>query len=149
MNNRAKLLTKIFQQGFRTPDSSHDQPPPVVSLDDFFEENPNQESIAPNLMDKHPGLEFFYNQLKTIRARKDVQEVLVNIYDLSGIIFNLPNGWPYAEDVHILTSASKEVVELWARELFSEEAIEGWPYGKSPFAKEPNKGFKWWSLAWD
>jgi hypothetical protein len=85
MDNRAKLLTKIFEQGFRTPNRNHSYPPPVVTLEDFFEGNPARGSIAPNLGDSHPGLEFFYEHLKNIRNREDVQEVLVNIYDLSGL----------------------------------------------------------------
>jgi hypothetical protein len=149
MNNRAKLLTKIFDQGFRTPDSSHNQPPPAVALEDFFVENPSKESIAPNLGDSHPGLSFFYGHLKRIRGREDVEEVLVNIYDLSDIIFNKVNGWPYAENVHILTSASKEVVEKWSQELLSDGAIEGWPYGKPDFVQAAHGDYKWWALAWD
>ena len=104
MDSRAKLLTRVFEQGFRTPDWRHEQPPPVVTLEEFFEGNPQPQSIAVNL-DDHPGLPFFYERLKEIRARDDVQDVLVNIYDLADIIFNSPDGWPYAENVHILTSA--------------------------------------------
>ncbi len=149
MNNRAKLLIKIFEQGFRTPGLSHSQPPPVVTLEDFFEENPRKVSIAPNLGNDHPGLDFFYERLKNIRAREDVQEVLINIYDLSDIIFNNTNGWPYAENVHFLTSASKETVKSWTQELFASGIIEDWPYGKSAFAIDSHDDFKWWSIAWD
>ena len=149
MDNRAKLLTKVFDQGFRTPDSNHSQPPPLVTLEDFFEGNHCKRSIAPNLANEHPGLEFFYEYLKNIRACDDVQDVSVNIFDLTDIIFSRPDGWPYTENIHILTSASKETVELWAKELFSDGAIEGWPYGKSPIAPEPHKGYRWWSIAWD
>ena len=147
-DNRAKLLTKIFDQGFRTPDWRHSFPPPVVSLEDFFEGNPKPDSIAGNLND-HPGLEFFYQRLKRIRARRDVQEVLVNIYGLDDIIFNEPDGWPWSENVHILTSAPDEQVQKWAEELLSDGAAEGWPYGRSPFAPEPKPGFIWWWLSWD
>jgi hypothetical protein len=40
-------------------------------------------------------------------------------------------------------------VEAWVKDLFSDGAIEGWPYGKSPFAQEPHQNFRWWSIAWD
>ena len=58
MTARERLLTKIFDQGFRTPDWRHAQPPPVVTLEDFFERNTRPQSIAPNL-DGEPGLAFF------------------------------------------------------------------------------------------
>jgi hypothetical protein len=148
MDSRSKLLSEIFTQGFRTPDWRHKVPPPVVSLEDFFEGNSQQNSIAVNL-DEHPGLEFFYTRLKEIRSRSDVQDILVNIYDLSDIIFSSENGWPYSENVHILTSAPKSTVEKWAEELLSDGAGEGWPYGKSSVAREADKDFAWWFLSWD
>lgn len=148
MDNRAKLLTKIFEQGFRTPDWRHEQPPPVVTLEEFFEGNPDPYSIAVNLAD-HPGLLFFYERLKAIRAREDVQDVFVNIYDLSDIIFNREGGWPYSENTHILTSAPEEAVQRWAEELLSDGAGEGWPYGESSIVPVPKPGFKWWWLSWD
>ncbi|MEJ0040680.1 MAG: hypothetical protein WDO68_32450 [Gammaproteobacteria bacterium] len=148
MDDRAKLLTKIFDQGFRTPDSRHDQPPPVVTLEDFFEGNTQPDSIAVNLAE-HPGVEFFYERLKAIRSRPDVQAVLVNIYDLSPIIFDPDHGWPYAENVHILTSAPESTVQEWAAELLSDGAGEGWPYGQPSVALEAKGSSRWWFLAWD
>lgn len=147
MNSRAKLLMKIFDQGFRTPDWRHKQPPPVVTLEDFFEGNTDPESIAVNLPE-HPGLLHFYERLKRIRARPDVQAVLVNIYDLSPTVFG-PDGWPYAENIHILTSADEGTIQSWAADLLSDGAGEGWPYGKSPVAPEASGDSKWWFLAWD
>lgn len=113
MTPRARLLTKIFEQGFRTPDWRHKNPPPVVTLEDFFEGNTCAGSIAVNLPE-HPGLDFFYEYLKQIRARPDVQAVLVNIYDLSAIIFGDADGWPSCENIHILTSAPEVEVQQWA-----------------------------------
>jgi hypothetical protein len=148
MTPRARLLTKIFEQGFRTPDWRHQQPPPVVTLEEFFEGNTQAQSIAPNL-DGEPGLAFFYEHLKGLRSREDVVDVLVNIYDLSDIIFGTPDGWPTAENVHLLTSAPEPVIQQWAEELHSDGAVEGWPYGESPVAPPAPEGFKWWSLTWD
>lgn len=148
MNSRAKLLTKVFDQGFRTPDMRHDQPPPVVTLEDFFEGNTQADSIAVNLSE-HPGLSFFYERLKTIRARADVEAVLVNIYDLSPVIFDPEKGWPYAENIHILTSTEAPTIQSWATDLLSDGAGEGWPYGKSAAAPEAKGTLKWWFLAWD
>ena len=148
MTPRGRLLTKIFEQGFRTPDWRHTQPRPVVTLEDFFEGNPRPQSIAPNL-DGKPGLAFFYEYLKALRSRDDVMDVLVDIYDLSDIASEEPDGWPDAQNVHLLTSAPELVVQQWAEELHSDGAVEGWPYGASPAASAAPEGFKWWAVTWD
>ena len=145
MNNRTKLLRKIFEQGFRTPDWRHNQPLPVVSLEEFFEGNTDQDSIAPNL-ENHPGISLFYEQLKTIRSDNSVKEVLVNIYDLDPII---DGDWPYTENIHILTEAPDNKVQEWAAVLLSDGAFEGWPYGVPEAAPQAESGYKWWSIAWD
>jgi hypothetical protein len=59
----------------------------------------------------HPGLEYFYDRLRKIRSREDVEDVLVNIYDLDNIILGEENGWPFTENVHILTQASEAIVQ--------------------------------------
>jgi hypothetical protein len=150
MDHRAKLLTKIFKQGFRTPDWRHKEPPPVVTLEDFFEGNTDPSSIAVNLSN-HPGLAFFYDRLRAIRSRDDVGAVLVNIYDLDTlpVILGNENGWPFAENVHILTEAPEATVQAWADELLSDGAMEGWPYGQAKEAPDAPPGYKWWSLTWD
>jgi hypothetical protein len=148
MNNRARLLTTIFEQGFRTPDHRHNVPPPIVTIEEFFEGNTAPLSIAPNL-DGEPGREFFYEKLKAIRSREDVREVWLNIYDLSSLIHGDENGWPMAENVHILTSAAESTVQAWGEELHSDGAIEGWPYGQAALATPASDGFRWWALAWD
>ena len=144
-DNRPKLLRAIFSQGYRTPDLRHEQPPPVVTIDEFFIGNTDDESIAVNLSD-HPGVQFFYERLRAIQARPDVKTVLVNIYDLEPIIYG---GWPYAENVHVLTCASEDQVQSWATELRSDGAAEGWPYGKPEAAAKPEGGYRWWWMSWD
>ena len=148
-DRRARILTLIFYQGFRTPDSRHNDPPPIVGLEDFFEGNNRTQSIAPNLDQDHPGLPFMYEKLKQIRARPDVQDVVVNIYDLSDIIFDFEDSWPGAENVHILTSASEEDLWKWADDLKADGAFIGWPYGKAKYAPIEQGDNQWWTLAWD
>jgi hypothetical protein len=94
-------------------------------------------------------LVFFYHRLKEIRSRTDVREVLINIYDMSDIAFDPTNGWPYAENVHILTSADESLVQSWADELRSDGAGAGWPYGQSALAPAASDGYRWWFLSWD
>ena len=148
MSPRERLLFRIFELGFRTPDWSHDVAPPIVALEDFFEGNTQPESIAVGL-EPHPGLSFFHTKLIEIRSRADVQDVLVNIYDLTDIVYDPENGWPYSENTHILTSAPESLVQAWADELLSDGAGEGWPYGEPTTAPKPLKGYRWWWLSWD
>lgn len=148
MDSRARLLKKIFDQGFRTPDWRHNEPPPVVELEEFFEGNCCPSSIAPNLY-PHPGLAFFYERLKSIRERPDVKSVLVNIYDLTDIILNARDGWPGSECVHILTSADQDDVQSWAAGLLSDGAAPEWFYGRAKAIDDPPEGFLWWTMSWD
>jgi hypothetical protein len=145
MDSRARLLQKIFDQGFRTPDWRHEEPPPVVGLEEFFEGNTSYFSIAPNLA-PHPGLTFFYHRLKTIRERPDVDDILVNIYDLTDIILDADDGWPGSECVHVLTSADEDEVQSWATDLLADGAMAGWPYGRAKTITDPPDGFLWWTM---
>jgi len=144
-DNRVALLTEIFAQGFRTPDWRHKEPPPVVAAELFFTDNNDNESIAVNL-DDHPGIDFFRDKLKEISSSPDVAAVLVNIYDLDPVIHG---GWPYAENVHFLTSAPEKTVQRWATELRSDGAAEGWPYGQPHQVPQAAEGQRWWWLSWD
>ena len=144
MDNRTRLLRGIFSQGFRTPDWRHKQPLPVVSLEEFFEQNDDPESFAVNLQD-HPGLEFFYDKLKSIRAEADVNQVLVSIYDLEPI---LAGGWPFSQNAHILTSANAKRVQSWAASLRANGGFKGWPVGVPHAAAKEGGAFLWWSIAW-
>lgn len=142
---RAALLREIFAQGFRTPDWRHKEPPPVVPAEMFFADNDDNECIAANL-DNHPGVGFFRTRLADIAAKPDVAAVLVNIYDMDPVIHG---GWPYVENVHILTSAAEDVVQDWAAELRSDGAGEGWPYGAPRVYPQAAEGQRWWWLSWD
>jgi hypothetical protein len=144
-DGRAALLREIFAQGFRTPDWRHAEPPPVVPAEMFFADNEDDECIAVNLED-HPGVEFFRSKLAAIAAKPEVAAVLVNIYDLDPVIYGR---WPYAENVHILTSAAEEVVQAWAADLRSDGAAEGWPYGEPQNFPQAPEGQCWWWLSWD
>lgn len=142
---RAALLREIFAQGFRTPDWRHKEPPPVVPAEMFFADNDDNECIAANL-DNHPGVGFFRTRLADIAAKPDVAAVLVNIYDMDPVIYG---GWPHVENVHILTSAAEDVVQVWAAELRSDGAGEGWPYGAPRVYPQATEGQRWWWLSWD
>jgi hypothetical protein len=120
-------------------------PCPVVSLEDFFEGNKDLGSIGPNLTD-HPGIPKFYEVLKGIRAKDNVQDVLVEVSDIDEQF----GPWPFSETVYILTSASKEEVSKWMEPLQSDDIFEGWSSKKTPSAAPKLKdGMKVYAAWWD
>src|SRR3954447_10874149 len=56
-------------------------PEPVVSLEQFFEDNVDLGSIGGNLH-PHPGIATFYRVLRDIRDRPEVDDVLVGISEV-------------------------------------------------------------------
>jgi hypothetical protein len=122
IQKRNKLVEKIIRQydkGISIP---------IVELDEFFDGNTVEHSIAPNNVGYgHPGLQRFWEILRSVRERSDVDHVLVGIHECPE-----PDDpqdadvWPIAEYVFIYTSASPAEVENWVVELKSEEVGE-WP----------------------
>jgi len=76
MSNREKLIATI-----------HAQDPPgelreiAVSLEDFFTGNNDAGSIGVNLGPDQPPIAEFHRVLREIRAKPNVQDVLVRIYN--------------------------------------------------------------------
>ena len=91
----------------------------------------------------HPGPQGFYQILKAVRERDDVQEVLVEIDDYEGL------DWPFSEVVYVLTSAFVQEVEGWVKDLFPDEVAEGY-FGEKP-ARAPalRPGYRVYSVWWD
>ena len=101
-------------------------PEPVVSLEQFFEDNVDLGSIGGNLS-PHPGIATFYRVLREIRDRPDVDDVLVGISEV------MENGeWPFANHVYVITTASPADVAKWAAPLDSDEPGDGWWNGAPP-----------------
>lgn len=101
---------------------------PLVSLEDFFEGNEDRYSIATNLGDtKHPGIPAIHKVLESIRARSDVQDVLLEVQDCP-----FPDQaqdsdeWPTSNTFFILTAASLDVVKDLVRPLHTDLVHEGW-----------------------
>ncbi len=141
MNQREVLIEKIRSQGFSLSPSFL----PVVSLEDFFEGNKDPGSIACNLIE-HPGPQHFFEHLLTIRSKANVQDVLVEIYEVEE---NNPTVWPFSERVYVLTDASVEDVSDWMRLLKPDEIDEGYFQGKSPAAPELREGMRVYAVWWD
>ncbi len=94
----------------------------AVSLETFFEGNDDIGSIAPNL-DDHPGPAQVYEVLRAVRARQDVLDVVVLVrmeaddYD--------PTEWPFAEAVHVTTSAPADSFSAAADSLDADPVTLG------------------------
>ena len=120
------------------------QQTPVVSLEDFFEGNDDLGSIGCNLMD-HPGVNVFYETFLKIRARDDVSDVLVGIYEVEE---NIEDMWPFSELVYIITSADESAVSSWVSDLEVDEVQQQNADSLLP-VPEVEKGFNVIQLWWD
>lgn len=122
---------------------------PIVSIDDYFLGNDDEESIAPNQWgDGRPSVREMYEHLKRIEERPDVQGVFVGIHQ------DWPESerfheWPPAENIHIYSSASQGVAEKWIEGLHSDGISPGWSYGKHAAAPEPLDGYRVYTIYWD
>ncbi len=74
---RTALIGEITRQ----PAAAED-PLPVVGVELFFDGNDDIGSIGCNLLN-HPGTAAFRELLMGIRARNDVQDVLVEVYEVA------------------------------------------------------------------
>jgi hypothetical protein len=139
MTDRDKLLAKIVAQN--PPGELREI---VVSLEDFFAGNDDRGSIGCNLGEQQPPIVEFYRQLREIRSKPNVQDVLVRIYD-----YDDPTSWPYTDTVYIISSAPLEEVKKWASSLLPDEVHAEWMYGKPPAAPEVKPGMTPYSVWWD
>lgn len=139
MSDRGKLMAKIVAQN--PPGELREI---VVSLEDFFTGNDDRGSIGCNLGEKQPAIAEFYQMLRDIRSKPNVQDVLVRIYD-----YDDPTSWPYTDTVYIVSSASHEEVKKWVAPLLPDEVHTEWMYGKPPAAPEVKSGMTPYSVWWD
>jgi len=94
----------------------------------------------------HPGPQGFYQVLKAVRERADVQDVLVEIDDLDEVNNTI---WPFSECVYILTKASLEDIEAWVATLFPDPVETGYLGGKPSQAPELLPGYQVYAVRWD
>jgi hypothetical protein len=154
LERRDALVDKIRAQGFPVPPEG---PYPVVSLEDFFEGNTQDDgSIASNLPD-HPGGIRFYEILRAIRERANVQDVLIEIKMVEDDDPNPQGWWPYSDGIFILTSASRQEVEDWLTPIQPDEIhpdhrteVVFHEYHKQPAAlPAPLPGYSVYYAWWD
>jgi hypothetical protein len=144
MNHREKLLSKLAALG--KIDESH---LPVVTLDEFFVGNDQEDSIAPNQLGfGRPPVREMYDRFKEIEAREDVQGLFVSLH-FDWRDFFEDSTWPLAENVHIISSAAQDLVEFWIEGLEADGISPGWPYGRHVAAPEPLPGYQIHTVYWD
>jgi hypothetical protein len=141
VNKRDTLIKKIRSQGL----PSFSDPLPVVSLEDFFEGNEDYGSIGCNLLE-HPSPQRFFEHLLAIRSRSDVQDVLIEIFEVEESDSTI---WPFSERVYVLTSASTEDVADWMKPLEPDEIEVGYFQDKPPAAPELREGMRVYAAWWD
>lgn len=110
---------------------------PVVSLEDFFEGNWDEYSLAPNVVGHgRPPITECYRLFREIRDHPKVQEVLVGIHETpypdDEEDFDI---WPDSDTVYVLTSAKREEVESWVAPLQPTSVGDDWSCGSG---KKPN-----------
>jgi hypothetical protein len=137
VTEREQLVAKIAAQGVPPGEA-------VVSLDDFFVGNDDRGSIGCNLGDQQPAISTFYDTLRAIRSKPEVQDVLVRIYE-----YDSPDAWPYTDTVYIITSATLEDVQRWVAPLKPDEVYAEWMYGAPPKAPSLRAGMIPYSVWWD
>jgi len=142
---RQNLIDKIQQLYDQAPDIA-----PVVLLDEYFSGNTDEECIACNQIGYgRPPLEQFCNILKSIGRKPEVRTILVGLHPDWEEVYDNPEIWPAAENIHIYTDASADTVKEWVNDLAVDYIHEGWTYGEHPAAPKPEDGFKIYTLCWD
>ena len=116
----------------------------LLSLSEFFDENHDRGSIAPNLSGwRTPSLSRFAATLNAVALEPTVQWVLVEASNDS-----LPTEWPVSEAVYIVASAPLDIVRRWLTPLCPSDIVVGTWHGKAlPFpelASDHTTYCAWW-----
>ncbi len=151
LEQRNALINKIMAQYDQITDS---EVLPVVSLEDFFEGNWDEYSLAPNMVDyDRPPLIECYQILKDIRSKETVQDVLVAIHESP--YADDPKDykiWPDSDTVYVLTTASRNEVADWSAILKPDDIGDNWSCNtgkKPPAAPDLGPGVHVHALWWD
>jgi hypothetical protein len=112
----------------------------LVTLEEFFTDNHDVGSVAPNLIEdadnpvmRHPGVATIWQRLREIRDRPDVSDVLV---DVMVEWEEYPAGeWPYAQGIPVITTATPTMVDGWIEGLNADPCGEG--FGDDQWVNPP------------
>jgi hypothetical protein len=138
---RIQLIKEIIKQEWPPGEG----PCPLVTLEAFFEGNDDKGSIGCNL-EKHPGISSFYEILRSIRSKENVQDVLVEIYEVDE---DDESTWTFSERIYLITSANQDEVEEWMKTLNPDEIGNGFTFGTPKNAPVIKSGMSVYSAWWD
>lgn len=119
-----------------------------LSLEEFFEGNNCDETIACNLASNHPGISVFRDVLESIRAHYEVLDVQIRLGDFESD----PNGtlWPHADTIYIYTKAMKSDIIKWLDPLRpDEQTLARFLGGKPRNAPKRRLFYLAWAAWWD
>jgi hypothetical protein len=121
----------------------------TVSLECFFTGNEDKHSIG-YFLKRHPGIPLFYELLKKIRSRDDVEDVWIEIDRVEIFEKGDKYMWPYSDTVLIITSASQEEVSRWVGPLMPSDIKECMGQGETlaTSMKFPD-GYKVFAVLWN
>lgn len=124
-------------------------PPPVVDFKLYFENNDEETCIAPNQWGEgRPSVAAMYERFQEIARKREVASVLVGLHaDWNDEAYS--EGYPPAENVHIISSASRSEVEAWVQGLHASDVVKGWPSGQPRDVPETPKGYSVYTVCWD
>lgn len=149
MNDKAfrdRLVEKLSRMGLVPGPPRQGDPYPVISLEDFFEGNNDAGSIACNLQEAYRlKIGEWFQILKRIRDRQEVQDVLVEIFEVP----EDGETWPSSDRIYVLTSAGEEEVKSWMQPLRPDELAEGYIEGVPPGAPVLAHGKRVYQAWWD
>jgi len=107
-----EIATELVRRHPAGRDESGKQTVETLSLDEFFDGNGDDSSIAPNMVGYgHPGIDVFREVLHAIRARPEVVDVRIGVHE-----------WPYPEEDDCWISG--EQIFFWARGVAAEQILE-------------------------
>ncbi|MBY6034381.1 hypothetical protein KUV59_14460 [Marinobacter daepoensis] len=145
MTMRSELLDRLQVLSEADPSCC-----PVVTLDEYFVGNDDEESIAPNNWGYgRPSIQVIYRHFKEIESRADVQGVYVGLHDEWSEALEDDELWPAAENVHVISSAAESEVQLWVEGLEADGVGTGWPYGEHKLSPKPLDGYTVYTVYWD
>ncbi|MBX3409796.1 MAG: hypothetical protein KF859_07910 [Phycisphaeraceae bacterium] len=141
-NDEAKRM-KLVEKINANTEGNEGEILPSVTIEEFFDGNDDLASIGCNL-DEHPGLAAFRDVCEKVRARPDVQDVRICIYET---MEDAEDTWPYAEEILVITSADPDDVATWFESLDPSDIIEN--ETPRPLTPAPGAGMKAWLVWWD
>ena len=120
--DRAKLASLLAVIRGREPDERLGRV--VCTLEEFFDGNDDLASIGCNLGDDRPSVADFMTGLLRVRARPDVDHVMVGIAEDMG-----DAEWPFTDAIFVVTTASAATIaaDVEALQATSVESMDGLP----------------------